>query len=246
MIRARAMLATLAAATSLAGCTMLGGYGGVSIGSGQGHYDDDYYGDPYYGDPYYGSSYYGWYDDFYYPGLGAHVYDRGGQRHGWNDKHRRHWEARRAGVRDRRDLRENWSDYRRDRRADNRDGWREDRRDGQEGRRDGWRERGDFGRDGGSEQGQSSRERRTDGPAPARSTRSDRREAGQGGEFRRDRRADAPPSASATPRGGSDTAGAPRPQMEARPMPQAVRPEPRQERIQSPSAPEELAPRHPE
>lgn len=49
MIRARMMFATLAAATTLAGCTTLGGYGGVSVGYGGGYYDDGYYDNGYYG-----------------------------------------------------------------------------------------------------------------------------------------------------------------------------------------------------
>ena len=68
MIRTRTMFATLAAATTLTGCTTLGGYGGVSVGYGGGYYDDGYYDNGYYGDPYYG-----WYDDYYYPGTGYYV-----------------------------------------------------------------------------------------------------------------------------------------------------------------------------
>ena len=95
MTRARAMFATLAAATSLAGCTMLDGYGGLSVGYGDGYYD------PYYDGGYYGDPYYGWYADHYYPGTGYYVYDRGGRRHAWNAAQRRYWEARRAAIRDR-------------------------------------------------------------------------------------------------------------------------------------------------
>ena len=69
------------------------GYGGVSVGYGSG-----YYGDPYWG----------WYDNYYYPGTGYYIYDRGGARHSWNDSQRRYWESRRGG----RPGRENWSGYR--------------------------------------------------------------------------------------------------------------------------------------
>lgn len=87
------------------------GYGGVSVGYGYpGYYDGYGYGDPYYG---YG---YGWYDGFYYPGRGYHIYDRRGHRHQWNDHHRRHWEGRRdhAGNWDGRRRDGNWDGRRRD------------------------------------------------------------------------------------------------------------------------------------
>ena len=128
MARILPALLALTASAGLAGCAYGDwGYGGVSIGVGSGGYYDDYYG--------YGS-YYGWYDDYYYPGAGYYIYDRGGNRHRWNDHHRRHWEGRRDG----RDGHENWAGY-------DRDGDRDGRRDGDwGGRRDGdgnWRGRGD-------------------------------------------------------------------------------------------------------
>lgn len=92
------------AAISLAGAVALGGcayddgyYGGVSVGSGYygGGYYDDYYGPGYYGSGYYGPGY-GWYGDYYYPGSGYYVFDRGGRRHRWNDDQRRYWEGRRG------------------------------------------------------------------------------------------------------------------------------------------------------
>ena len=61
------------------------------------------------------SPYYGWYDDYYYPGTGYHVWDRGGYRHAWSDRQRRYWMARRAGHRQ---LREHWNGYRYKRRGD--------------------------------------------------------------------------------------------------------------------------------
>lgn len=95
------------------------GYGGVSMGWGNG------YGDPYYGDYGYGyggyrgygyPSYFGWYGGLYYPGTGYWVYDRSGHRHRWNDHHRRYWEGRRGN---RRDHRENWGGYNRGDRPSN-------------------------------------------------------------------------------------------------------------------------------
>lgn len=113
--------ATLMAATlGLGGCAMFDGYGGISGGGG-------YYGAS--ADRYYAAPYYGWYQGYYYPGTGYYVYDRGGARHRWSDRHRGYWEGRRAGH----EARENWSGYRRDpargRHADRRvgDGASEDR-----------------------------------------------------------------------------------------------------------------------
>lgn len=94
----------LAGALALGGCAYDDGYGygGMSVGSG------------YYGSGYYGPSYYsGWYNDYYYPGSGYYVYDRGGKRHRWNDGQRRYWEARRK------DRGHQW----RDRDRDGRPGW---------------------------------------------------------------------------------------------------------------------------
>lgn len=161
MTRARMLFATLAAATTLTGCTMLGGYGGLSVGYGDGYYDD-YYDGGYY------DSYYGWYDDFYYPGTGYYVYDRGGKRHGWSDAQRRYWEARRAAIRDKRELRENWADYRRERRQDQRADRREDRREWRGERRDDRQE----GRD-------VRRERRADTPTLPPAARQEQRAARQ-------------------------------------------------------------------
>ena len=88
---------SLAGAVALGGCAYDDGYyGGVSVGSGYygGGYYDDYYGPGYYGSGYYGPGY-GWYGDYYYPGSGYYVFDRGGRRHRWNDDQRRYWEGRR-------------------------------------------------------------------------------------------------------------------------------------------------------
>ena len=82
------------AAFAVSGC-MTGdyGYGGVSLGYNSG---------------YYASPYWGWYDNYYYPGTGYYIYDRGGGRHHWNDSQRRYWESRRGS----RQASENWSGYR--------------------------------------------------------------------------------------------------------------------------------------
>lgn len=91
MTRLRPLAATLIAATALTGCTTLfddGYYGGVSGGYYDGYdYDYDYRGGYY--DRGYDSGYYGWYGDYYYPGTGYYVYDRGGRRHAWNEAQRR-------------------------------------------------------------------------------------------------------------------------------------------------------------
>jgi hypothetical protein len=102
-----------AAALGLAGCvTDDYGYGGVSLG-----YNGGYYGDPYWG----------WYDNYYYPGTGYYIYDRGGTRHAWNDSQRRYWEGRRGN----RQATENWSGYRNGSNPDMGHSWQQ--------RRDEWR-----------------------------------------------------------------------------------------------------------
>jgi hypothetical protein len=111
-ILAAALAAT--AAVGLSGCATDGyGYSGVSLGYGSG----GYYGDPYWG----------WYDDFYYPGAGYYIYDRGGVRHRWNDRQRAYWEGRRGN----RASRENWTGYRGGTSAGTAQAWQQ--------RRDAWR-----------------------------------------------------------------------------------------------------------
>ncbi|MBX3594114.1 hypothetical protein [Sphingomonas sp.] len=95
-----------AAALGLAACTDGYGYSGVSVGYGSAGYAGTY------GDPYWG-----WYDGYYYPGTGYYVYDNYRRPMRWSDGQRRYWEQRRQGWRgDRRAMRDNWRDYRRDRR----------------------------------------------------------------------------------------------------------------------------------
>jgi len=102
--RLRTVALAVTASLGLAACAYDdGGYGYGGMG-----YASDYYGEGYggyggYYDNYGGGygyagypSYYGWYDDFYYPGVGFYIYDRGGHRHRWNDHQRHYWEGRRG------------------------------------------------------------------------------------------------------------------------------------------------------
>ena len=138
------VVALAAASVGLSACST---YSGLGIGIGTGGYYDPYYSgygyDRYGYDRYgYGSypygydrygyggynpygSYYGWYGDFYYPGTGIYVYDRYRRPHRWSDQQRRYWTDRQrtfssATRRNVRDLRDNWQDFRRDRRQDDR------------------------------------------------------------------------------------------------------------------------------
>jgi hypothetical protein len=110
-----AALIAASAAFGLSGCVTDDGYGygGVSLGYGGGYYA---------GDPYWG-----WYDDFYYPGTGYYIYDRGGGRHRWSDSQRRYWESRRGS----RAGRENWSGFHSGVSGADRQSWQQ--------RRDAWR-----------------------------------------------------------------------------------------------------------
>jgi hypothetical protein len=101
----RAAIIAATAAFGLSGCaTDNFGYGGLSAGYGNGYYS--------------GNPYSGWYDDFYYPGSGYYVYDRGGRRHSWNNNQRRYWEGRRGNLTNR-ERRENLRGFRAERRQDN-------------------------------------------------------------------------------------------------------------------------------
>ena len=87
------------AAIGLAGCAD-GYYGGGSVGYAGGYGYGGY--DRYYGDPYgyrsvpfgYAGAGFGWYGDYYYPGTGYYVYDRGGRRRQWDDRQRGYWQQR--------------------------------------------------------------------------------------------------------------------------------------------------------
>jgi hypothetical protein len=117
----------------------------VSVGYNAGYgYDDGYYDDGYgygygssaysvFADPYFSGRYgytptYGWYNNYFYPGTGAYVYDRRGQRYGYNNDQRRFWERNRFNIRDREDLRD-VRRFSRDQRQDRREFVRERRDD---------------------------------------------------------------------------------------------------------------------
>ncbi len=68
-----------------------GGYGGGVAYAG-GYSGPLGYGGDYYGGVGYPG--YGYYNDYYYPGTGIYVFDRGGRRRSWNDDERNHWQHR--------------------------------------------------------------------------------------------------------------------------------------------------------
>lgn len=136
--RFRAAAIAVLATLGLSACVTPYGYGGVSVGGGNGYYGSDYgygYGGGYpgygYGGGYpgYGYSagypgyglgyapYWGWYDDFYYPGTGYYVYDAYRQPHRWTDAQRRYWSDRRERASQTTSagqqvvIRENWNDF---------------------------------------------------------------------------------------------------------------------------------------
>lgn len=118
-------------ALGTAACTDGYGYSGIAVGSGGGYYGDPYYAGGYGAAP----GYYGWYDDFYYPGTGNFVYDRGRRAHRWNGAQQQYWQQRRYGL-NQRDVRANWGDFRRDVRRERRD-YRGDVRANRQAYRDG-------------------------------------------------------------------------------------------------------------
>lgn len=113
---------SVVAAIGLSACMGPYGYGGVSVGYGNGYYSG--YGYPGYGYGYGGygyEPYWGWYDGYYYPGTGYYVYDSYRRPHRWTDAHRRYWSDRRAKAQrtgtstNKVVIRENWADFTRDR-----------------------------------------------------------------------------------------------------------------------------------
>ncbi len=88
----------------------------------------------------------GWYDQYYYPGHGVYVFDRGGRRHAMRDRDRYYWARQRAAYGGHhargRDYRRG-QDYRRGERADWRDRGHGDRDGVRDGRRGHYRDRGD-------------------------------------------------------------------------------------------------------
>jgi hypothetical protein len=126
-------------AVGLTGCATLDPYGGASVGIGSGYYDPYHgsgyggygsyagYGAPYgsygaYGSPYggYAQPYGGWNGGYYYPGTGAYVYDQQRRRYRINDAQRRYWEQQRIARSRIPAVRENYRDYRAERRDDRR------------------------------------------------------------------------------------------------------------------------------
>lgn len=73
----------------------------------------------------------GWYDQYYYPGYGVYLFDRGGQRHAMRDNDRRHWARQRAeyGGRHARDRNPDQRAEHRGDRYERPDGARDPRRD---------------------------------------------------------------------------------------------------------------------
>ena len=89
------------AAVGLAACAEDYGYGGgVGYAGGYGYEAGPY--DGYYGNPYgyssvpfgYAGAGFGWYGDYYYPGTGYYVYDRGGHRRQWDRGQQTYWSGR--------------------------------------------------------------------------------------------------------------------------------------------------------
>ena len=123
--RFRAALVAAAGSVALTGCATYDpyGYSGVSVGYGSPYYGGYGYGSPYYGGGYYGrgyAPYYGWYNGYYYPGTGIYVYDRYRRPHRWTESQRRYWQGRRERIEDRREIRQNWRDFRTERVQDRR------------------------------------------------------------------------------------------------------------------------------
>lgn len=97
ILRRAALALALAAPFTLGACATTD----FGVGYASNSYYDDGYGGYGYGQPGFGSGLYGgayrsglggWYNDFYYPGSGVYVIDRGGRRHRWNDGQRRYWQ----------------------------------------------------------------------------------------------------------------------------------------------------------
>lgn len=129
--RLTARIAALGVATlGLSACYYDAGVGLGYYDDGYSYYDDGYGCDPYspfdsYYDCDYRGGFYnigyggGWYQDYWYPGYGFYIFDRGGKRHKMYDHHRRYWSGKRH----------EW--YREHHRRDGYDG-----RKGHDGRRD--------------------------------------------------------------------------------------------------------------
>lgn len=116
----------LAAGLSLAACSTYGNYGN---GYGYNGYGSGY-GGAGVSVGYSNNSYWGWNDGYYYPGAGYYVYDSYRRPYRWNRVQQTYWTGRLSSWRgDRRQIRANWNDFRRDRRQDRREDRRDRRRD---------------------------------------------------------------------------------------------------------------------
>lgn len=116
MTGAHRLILLLAGLVGLGGCTTLGpgGYAGADWGGSWGGAPYAAAGGFYRGPVYRGA---GWFGDWYWPGRGAWVYDRWGQRRGWSPREQAFFRERRIDRRE----------YRADRTIDRR-GYRAERR----------------------------------------------------------------------------------------------------------------------
>lgn len=159
-------IAALGAATmGLSACYYDAGVGLGYYDDGYSYYDDGYGCDPYSPfDSYYDCDYRGgfhnigyaggWYQDYWYPGYGFYIFDRGGRRFNMRDDHRRYWAGRRHewyrdhhGRRDGHDGRGRHDDRRSYSGVNGTSGWPEQHGGRREDRRghDGYRDRNDVG-----------------------------------------------------------------------------------------------------
>lgn len=176
----------LVAGIGLSGCASYGPYGGLGVGVGYGSGYGGY--DPYYGgygnygySPYYNSGYspFGWNNGFYYPGTGYYVYDSYRRPHRWSSAQQRYWLERQRRYRASNprnvQIRENWRDFRRDRRQDNRS-FRVERREDRVALRNGQVTRQEFRTDRKADRKAYRVERNDDRRQLRRDNRRDRRD----------------------------------------------------------------------
>lgn len=196
--------AAIGLSLGLGACTDGYGYSGVSLGYGNaGYYGDPYYDDFGYagfggfGGYGVGQSWFGWNNGFYYPGTGVYVYDSYRRPYRWNNAQQRYWSGQQRfrgrdwngqgnwGGFDRRDwqargatrgeVRENYRDYRQDRRADTR-AFRQDRQVDRQAFRQGQVTPQQFRQERRDDRRTFNRELRQDGRALRRENRRDARD----------------------------------------------------------------------
>lgn len=191
LVRKLALIAV--GAVSLSACATYDPYYGASIGVGSRYYD------PYYGSGYpyasyggyggyadygrygsygnygsYGQSYGGWNSGYYYPGTGVYVYDRQRRRYPISDNQRRYWEQQRV-LRSRNPaIRENYQQYRTERRGDRR-AYRVERREDRAARESGQVTRQEYRVDRQQDRREYRRDQRRDVRELRRENRRDRR-----------------------------------------------------------------------